>query len=269
MIDLTQVVQATPVLTRADTIAQAGAEGWPQPAQELLCRSTAQERHQSRVARCFQVARAVALAIDPQEQRDGEIAHLLCLAGWQGVGGPLDMGADAPGGNRQSARIWPWSHVCGKGRANASDGPAWCQALYDAQNQVAHEVTGDYYVPSGYVTAFEIIREWAGEDPERVAWAAQVQDHLRAIAGRRVLDAWDPWRALWAEVYAACPPSVFGVDGHPELMSAQDAQNLRIRLQEIEHAEIAARQASVPSGGGEAEVVDDEGETILVWRSEE
>jgi hypothetical protein len=126
------------------------------------------------------------------------------------------------------------------------------------------------YLPSsGYVAAFEIIREWAGTDPERVAWAAQVQDHLRAIAGRRVLDAWDPWRALWAEVYAACPPNVFGVDGHPELMSAQDASGLRIRLQEIEHAEIAARQASLPSSGGEAEVVDDEGETILVWRSEE
>ncbi|NMA26727.1 MAG: hypothetical protein GX934_03080 [Burkholderiales bacterium] len=231
LIDLTESINATPVPTRADTITQAEAENWPQPAQELLCRSTAQERHQSRVARCFQVARAVALAIDPQEQRDGEIAHLLCLAGWQGVGGPLGLGAEAPGGTRTSQRIWPWrSHVCGKGRANASDGPAWCQALYGAQTQVAHEVTGDYYVPSGYVAAFEVVLEWAGEDPERTAWAAELQQHLQAIAGRRVLNAWDPWRALWAEVYSACV-SPFGATAP---MPVQDAQALRIRLRRAE-----------------------------------
>lgn len=233
LIDLTESINATPVPTRADAIAQAEAENWPQPAQELLCRSTAQERHQSRVARCFQVARAVALAIDPQEQRDGEIAHLLCLAGWQGVGGPLGLGAEAPGGTRTSQRIWPWRRCCGKGRANASDGPAWCQALYCAQTRISHDIVGDYYVPSGYVAAFEVVLEWAGEDPERTAWAAELQQHLQAIAGRRVLNAWDPWRALWAEVYSACV-SPFGATAP---MPVQYAQALRIRLQEIERAE--------------------------------
>lgn len=250
MIDLTQVIDATPVPTRADAIAQAEAENWPQPAQELLCRSTAQERHQSRVARCFQVARAVALAIDPRENMDGEIAHLLLLAGWQGVGGPLGLGAEAPGGNRTSARLWPWSACCGKGRANASDGPAWDQALYGAQTQVSHDIVGDYYVPSSYVAAFEVVLEWAGEDPERTAWAAELQQHLRAIAGRRVLNEWDPWRALWAEVYSACV-SPFGATAP---MPVQDAQGLRIRLQEIEEAEAARRTPT---------------ETPSVWRAEE
>lgn len=202
MIDLTESINATPVPTRADTIAQAEAENWPQPAQELLCRSTAQQRHQSRVARCLQVALHVARAIDPGEGCDGEIANLLLQAGWQGVGGPLDMGADAPGGNRQSARIWPWSHVCGKGRANASDGPAWCQALAGAQFVLREQVTGEYEQPSGAVMALEAILEWAKTE-EQVAWADQVRDHLRAHAARQMLSRWT-LRQTWAEVYAAC-----------------------------------------------------------------
>jgi hypothetical protein len=265
MMNLTHAIQGTPVLTRADTVARAEAENWPQPAQDLLCRSAAQQRHQSRVARCYRVALAVAGEIDPLGQRNGEIAALLCLAGWQGVGGPMNLGAEEPGGTRQSARIWPWSECCGKGRANASDGPAWCQALYCAQTRVSHDIVGDYYVPSGYVAAFAAVREWAGEDTERLTWAAQVQDHLRAHAGRRILNDWDPWRALWAEVYSACD-APFGATAP---MSVQDAQDLRVRIQGIEEAEIAARLVIAPPSEGDGEVMDDEGETILVWRPEE
>lgn len=241
MIDIAHIIQATPVPTRADALTQAGAENWPEAAQELLCRSTAQDRHQARAARCFGVARAVALAIDPQEQRDGEIAALLCLAGWQGVGGPMNLGAEEPGGTRQSGRIWPWYACCGKGRANASDGPAWCNALASAQARIKEEVTGGYYQPSDSVAAFEVILEWAGEDTERLAWALQVQDHLRAYAGRQVLSPWEPWRALWAEVYSAWV-SPFGATAP---MPVQEARALRIRLQEIENAEIAARRVQV------------------------
>lgn len=240
MIDIASIIQATPVPTRADALRQAGAENWPEPAQELLCRATAPERHQARVTRCYQVALAVAREIDPLEQRDGEIAALLCQAGWQGVGGPMDLGAESPGGNRTSQRIWPWRRCCGKGRANASDGPAWCQALYCAQTRISHDIVGDYYVPSGYVGAFEVILEWAGEDTERLAWAAQVQDHLRAHAGRRILNPWEPWRALWAEVYSAWVSPTGATAPTP----VQEVRDLRIRLQEIE---IEAAERANPS----------------------
>lgn len=252
MIDIAHIIRSYPVPTRADALRQADAESWPEPAQELLCRASAPDRHQARVARCYQVALAVAREIDPLEQRDGEIAALLCQAGWQGVGGPMNLGAEGPGGTRQSVRIWPWYACCGKGRANASDGPAWCQALADAQARIKEDVTGGYSQPSDSAAAFEVILEWAGEDTERLAWAAQVQDHLRAYAGRRVLNPWEPWRALWAEVYSAWVSPTGATAPTP----VQDVRDLRIRLQEIENAEIAARLVPVEMPAN-------------IWRAEE
>lgn len=252
MIDIAHIIQSYPVPTRADTLAQADALAWPEPAQELLCRATAPERHRARVTRCYQVALAVAREIDPLEQRDGEIAALLCQAGWQGVGGPMNLGAEEPGGTRQSVRIWPWAECCGKGRANASDGPAWCQALAGAQAQIKVEITGGYYQPSDWAAAFEVILEWTADDTERLAWALQVQDHLRAYAGRKVLNPWEPWRALWAEVYAAW----VSLTGATAPTPVQEVRDLRIRLQEIENAEIEARRVPVEMPAS-------------IWRAEE
>jgi hypothetical protein len=203
MIDLTAATVRTPVLTIEQVIAREDAAQWPEEARDLLRRVTAQERHESRKARCLQVALHVARAIDPGEGCDGEIANLLLQAGWQGTGGPRNIGAESPGnGDRCSARIWPWGTVCGKGRAAASDGPAWCQALAGAQFVLREQVTGEYEQPSGAVMALEAILEWAKTE-EQVAWADQVRDHLRAHAARQMLSRWT-LRQTWAEVYAAC-----------------------------------------------------------------
>lgn len=59
------------------------------------------------------------------------LAILLCELEASGTGGPHDMGLHNGQGDRSSARM-PWAQALGKGRARATDGPAWTAAISDA-----------------------------------------------------------------------------------------------------------------------------------------
>jgi len=249
IIDLTNVIRDNPVERFQDILDRDKATDWPAEAQDLLRRSTAKGRDRMRTARCRQVALHVARTIDPMNQRDGEIASLLLHAGWCGTGGHWNIGASMPGNTRATARIWPWGGCCGKGRANASDGPAWCGAMQSAQYQIREEITGDYDA-IGYLTALEIILAWAESAGEAaLAWGDEIRDCLRAIAGQSIVlgASWDEDRGMWAQIYALCCSPV----------AWRDVQALRLRLEDERDAQMLAKPIANP------------GDPSIIWRAED
>lgn len=103
------------------------------PAQDAIIRETARQRHLGRVQTVCDTA--VAWAMDHEEPCVGEgVAALLCLLDVVGIGGLDRCGGDG------TSRIPPFTGL-GKGRKQASDGPAWSSAVSGALDLLVRSVT--------------------------------------------------------------------------------------------------------------------------------
>lgn len=209
IINIQEAVDNTPVEAFYDVAQREGWNEWPDEARTLMQRATAPTRHSQRVDRCRKVAERVAQAIDPCQVYTHLIARVLLEIGWRGVGGPLGLGATVPGGNRSTVRVWPWSEVCGKGRAHASDGLVWSVALQDAQACIPlpdHFTEDVPLYPGDLLFAMGSFKQWLdsleeGERETAQEWVKQIFDGARAMAGRRMLDR-DVAVNDWAVVYS-------------------------------------------------------------------
>jgi hypothetical protein len=134
-------------------------DGMSVEAHDLIRRITAPERHEWRIQQAAYAALKEALRLHPayspesfpeetlrkwsRGEWDGSglysvepygpfrLAILLCEMESRGRGGPHNMGLHNGQGDRSSARM-PWAQALGKGRARATDGPAWTAAISDA-----------------------------------------------------------------------------------------------------------------------------------------
>jgi hypothetical protein len=107
--------------------------GLPPAAAELVRRASAPARHEERI----KAAMAAAKEGLSEEGIGAGRAIMRALAEVIGTGGHLGLGGEV----RSSQRMGCFSHL-GKGRAQATDGPAWSAALADALHRLAQEVPG-------------------------------------------------------------------------------------------------------------------------------
>ncbi len=263
LINLNEVIRSTPVVTREEILCREGAENWPEAAKELLLKETAPERHGSRVQRCFQVAQHIAREVTcDMDNCQEEIVYFLLTIGWVGVGGPSDLGARTVGGNRASARVYPWNKVCGKGRANASDGPAWCNALHSAgallfslKEAAPYSYLRVYSRPSSFVMALEAIQTWLPENNEVAdAWVRDLYRHLRAYAGQQLLVRGEH-RDLWADVYDFCTAQS---EPYATMYDGEEVCNFRNKLQDAELELEKRREEVIYTDPAEVWRADDE-----------
>lgn len=284
LVDVTGAVKGTPVSTFADLARAQGWYDWPDKAVDLLRRETAGQRHTQRVDRCLRVAEVVAKTVDPSGIYEALLARVLLEIGWRGVGGPRDLGAIVPGGDRTSARIWPWSEVCGKGRAQASDGLVWCVALEAAQavypSSPGLSVTGDLH-PSDLLFVLGMFKKWALNLPEGqrevgLKWVEDLFDGGRALAGRRLLNREGVMRD-WAEVYsilhhALTPQEIkqhmrWMANSYKPLLSAEEMPPLPEWLRDVEDSmieEVRITQWEVADGESEEGNNDADGGSQVV-----
>jgi hypothetical protein len=201
-------------MTRATRAAELEAKGVVGDALEALLAETAAERHASRVAYARAAAEEWAreragltpkeFSALPQESRDlmaGPVlaAEVLGVGGQDGVAG------------HGTARLPAFAN-CGKGRRNATDGPAWSAAI----EQAAREVGGHFAVNEiGAV----VYRAPGGEvllrDSVPVAWERTVlREGLRRAAG---LAPWFPRAAMFAHQPESLPHWAAALNSLPAL----------------------------------------------------
>lgn len=118
--------------TRKELAARLESLGVTGTAAEAILRETGRERHEWRVERAVESARAAGrslLGFDADEAVDADaalridaVAAFVCGLDGYGIGGADGVSGDA------TVRIAPFGQ-CGKGRKQATDGPAWSAAI--------------------------------------------------------------------------------------------------------------------------------------------
>jgi hypothetical protein len=109
--------------TRTESRRLLESAGYPPAAVEIVLKWTAPLRHKERVETVHEVLREY-LDTAPPEERAG-LARILLSLELAGIGGRMDVEGLA------TTRLAPFATL-GKGRRNATDGPAWNAALRDA-----------------------------------------------------------------------------------------------------------------------------------------
>ena len=112
-------------LTRAATAALLDQAGVTGEAQEAILRETASLRAEVRTVRAMQTLRDVAGDLGDPEDLPSPLAILIGIADAIGVGG-------RDGVSGESTARYPGLEALGKGRKQASDGPAWTEAIRQA-----------------------------------------------------------------------------------------------------------------------------------------
>lgn len=140
-VNYTQIREGlTPPPTRSAAIAALGNQGVTGPLADLLSRSGGSERAAARVQWIQDCASKAVCAEDVYK-----LLVALAIVEGRGVGGTLD--AEGAG----TARTPFAAALCGKGRKQASDGPAWSAAIEAAggesvRRDVFGESAGDWFV---------------------------------------------------------------------------------------------------------------------------
>ena len=185
------------IKTRREWLCQHDAAGWPSEWLEEHAGDDADRRHAWRVSETLSFA-AHACPIDPCCVS----VRLLIEADINGVGGHGGMGL-AGGAGRRSERAL-WGCVLGKGRWNATDGPAYEAAARDAVD--ALEDFGGSESESD--AAMCQIMAVAAYTNRFTHWAktyySNVMEHLFAYTLGRCITADDPDDAtVWAQAHRA------------------------------------------------------------------
>jgi hypothetical protein len=130
----------TPPPTRSAAVAALGVQGVTGPLADLLSRSGGSERAAARVLWLQECASRAVCAEDVYD-----LLVALAIVEGRGVGGTMDASGEG------TARTPFASALCGKGRKQAGDGPAWDAAIQQAGGETVRvekwgEAGGDWFV---------------------------------------------------------------------------------------------------------------------------
>ena len=217
--------------TRAAAVEAIAAEGLPTEIAEILIRESAPARHAWRVDQAYQAARAVVFP-GPRAlgYEDSLLIWAVLAADLVGVGGR--DGCQGFG----TVRL-PVLSGLGKGRKQASDGPAWTAAIAEAANRVAEGDGGLYPAFVPHEDALAVHTSAHGMDLTipvpldlvPAAWQRSIaREGLRRAAG---IGAWHPYvpivgstRVEHAELLAAWAAVVMALQSPADTDPAQEAE---------------------------------------------